>query len=95
MFEKISKGEFKTTYCAEVVDLGGKTLVDAYDVASTGSANANAEFICFCFNLQQKYDIGLFEDTVIALELANDLLITHGVPCDFSGVLSKVKQTKK
>jgi len=27
-------------------------------------AKQNAEFICFCFNLQQKYDIGLFEETV-------------------------------
>lgn len=28
----------------------------------------NAEFVCFAFNLQQKYDIGLFEETVSQLQ---------------------------
>lgn len=37
-------------------------------------AVGNAEFICFCFNLQQKYDIGLFEKLVVFLE---DALSPH------------------
>lgn len=32
----------------------------------------NAEFIAFCFNLQQRYDISKFEEAVKLLELFNN-----------------------
>jgi len=71
MFEKITKGE------SIITQRGDKYLLqiecDGKLAAFTGSF-ANAEFITYCFNLQQKYDIVCLEEAVKCLESVKGLL---------------------
>ena len=78
MFEKISKGEFKSSDNTFFDDDKNvyKTRVDGfrdnYPKYFCGidreESKENAEFIACCFNLQQRYDISKLEEAVKALE---------------------------
>ena len=63
MFEKISKGEF---YVEDVQVYGLvkselETICEVY-------TKSKAEFIAYCFNLHQRYDISKLEEAVRLLE---------------------------
>lgn len=64
MFENITKGEFYLS--------GNSVSTDDVDVCEVGfkDRQQNAEFISYCFNLQQRFDISKLEEVVQALQLA-------------------------
>ena len=78
MFENISKGEF--TSRNKFVELDGKILFTSWNPYLFGKTsdiiNKNAEFVSFCFNLQQRYDISKLEEAVETLELVKSELYT-------------------
>ena len=59
------------------------------------NSTENAKFICYCGNLQQKYDIGLFEETVRLLDylVENNMCSVMGDDA-ISELLTKIKQNK-
>lgn len=61
-----------TILSTELAERSGK-YVATEDIKKTinDMEKQNAEFICFCFNLQQKYDIVLLEECVRLLEYIN------------------------
>ena len=86
----------------EGVGLNEINVAISYEIEPNRS---NAEFIAFAFNLQQKYDIGLFELVVDTLEESkrqieylNDKFTKTGtsesVLSQIDSVLSRVKQNK-
>lgn len=69
-FSNITKGEW-----VEDTDDTGIVLLNSPEgefIAQCrvhwGNSTENAKFICYCGNLQQKYNIGLFESTIRLLE---------------------------
>ena len=86
MFEKITKGEFHLPHLASdgtacncgflfVGEEGALVATihkdgDHEDCPPLEEAKANAEFITYCFNLQQRYNIEALEEAVSALEEA-------------------------
>ena len=59
----------------------------------------DAQFVAFCFNLQQKYDIGLFEEALRMIEHLSDSLeeeYGHSLSiCDDAReLLDRIKQNK-
>lgn len=59
------------------------------------TAKANAEFICFCGNLQQRYDISKLEDAVTLLELLNKPCLPqdqHALQESVNEFLSEIKR---
>lgn len=77
MFENITKGEYVIVGYAGEHDEGGASIkCGNIPICSTSYARKdrwdeyydNAKFIAYCFNLQQKYDIGLFEELIKAVE---------------------------
>lgn len=101
-FEKITKGDFelhkhsKTT--AQRID--GRTVASCAGY-STNTDNgehvceneANAEFIAFAFNLQQKLDIGVYEEVVYLLvEMIDSNLMGAYYTEKIQQVLTKAKR---
>lgn len=87
-FENISKGEI-TTGAWHVYDDNDLIIVDC----SGDNTYANAEFIAFCFNLQQRYDISKLEEAVKLFER----LLEQNM-CSISGdqaIEQLLKQIKK
>lgn len=76
-FENITKGEFDviddSTYPLHGIwsksDDGFPTYVARTCYAP--SSKENAEFIAYCFNLQQRFDISKLEETIELLEESN------------------------
>lgn len=74
VFENISKGEFETRKrLLGKCEFEYEIYVPPYWIAHTrGDSNeeaqGNAQFIAFCFNLQQRYDISKLEEAVRLLE---------------------------
>ena len=73
-FENISKGEFETRKrLLGKCEFEYEIYVPPYWIAHTrGDSNeeaqGNAQFITFCFNLQQRYDISKLEEAVKLLD---------------------------
>lgn len=74
MFDEITSGEFKAKRrLLEDVKFEHQVSASNCWIANVRGdsllqAKQNAEFICFCFNLQQKYDIGLLSVAVDQLQ---------------------------
>jgi len=99
MFEKITKGITEAVIDKEY----GITDVQCNGelIASTYGDVDNAEFIAYCFNLQQKYDIGMFEIAVKTLASLLEELDGCVLPSSINmeienaeNVLTKIKLTK-
>ena len=84
MFEKITK---EVTLQNDVVVMNNNYdykigNIEAVAICYTGfnspdtieEAKANAEFITYCFNLQQKYDISKLEEAIEIIESSAELL---------------------
>ena len=85
-FENISKGEFKSNlidldnFGIAAVSTESKVIAQCnFNDSLTEERKDNTEFIAFCFNLQQRYDISKLEETVNTLEelLGYGLLNQH------------------
>jgi hypothetical protein len=63
MFENITKGEAHNNLNS-VIDNYGNVFVRC----NNGNGIKDAEFISYCFNLQQKYDISKYSSVISALE---------------------------
>jgi len=86
MFENISKGEF--TSRKNFVEIDGRIIFTAWypyplQHIEKNVVSQNAEFIAYCFNLQQKYDISKFEECVKMLEKSIEINKAH----EFNGHL--------
>ena len=89
MFENITKGEFYLS--------GNCISTDDVDICELGFKNKeqNAEFIAYCFNLQQRFDIGKLEEAIKLLDFIFDRDI-----CDvrtdkkLNLLLTKIKKSK-
>lgn len=74
MFENISKGDFTTSiggeFVVKKVNSGGMPIIQTFNKNGEDFENyeSNAEFIAHCFNLQQRLDIGCYEEVINALE---------------------------
>lgn len=73
MFENISKGKFTNDGIDVIVN--GFIVAQSYDTTDAcvnemniQEAESNAEFIAYCFNLQQRLDISCYEEVIKALE---------------------------
>ena len=84
-FENISKGEFYV----EDVQVSG-LITNGHEMVCAAYQKSNAEFIAFCFNLQQRYDISKLEEAVKLLEKMSDNMII-----DLAGIKQLLKQIKK
>ena len=106
MFKNITQGAF---YIRELLDENSSFEIDfkndyacmntlAYTAnvdVNIDEERANAEFIAFCFNLQQKYDILKFEECVLLLEKQLDYL-DAGINISVDSVLhDKIEQLLK
>jgi len=87
-FENITKGKFisNSGLISTKIESAHNISIKAILIPSSGIGNydienANAEFVSYCFNLQQKMDIGCYEDVVSMLNS-----IYHG-----SGMIDTVK----
>lgn len=87
----LKKGNIETVcICYQGFDLDG----------TKEETHANANFIAHCFNLQQKYDIGLFEETVSQLQQILDYWDSGNFTRDplmlgnTRRILSELKQNK-
>jgi hypothetical protein len=104
MFENISKGEFKLKqkYYADT-DFEFQISIPPYWIATVRGdteeiSRQNAEFVFYCFSLQQRYDISKLERCVELLHDMNDLYInkkTIELPILFSEIEQLLKQIKK
>ena len=70
-FENISKGEFKANFIdlddfgVAVVSVESKVISQCnFNDQLTEERKDNTEFIAYCFNLQQRYDISKLEEAV-------------------------------
>ena len=64
MFKKITKGQFTQGLC-NTYNQNGLCIATA---RNDGNLLEDAEFITYCFNLQQRLDIGMLEKSVRLLE---------------------------
>ena len=94
-FENISKGEFEANFIdldgfgVAVVSTESKVIAQCnFNDSLTEERKDNTEFIAFCFNLQQRYDISKLEEVVNLLENINGSL-------GFPSVEQLLKQIKK
>ena len=65
MFEKITKGKANAIE-ADIYMYDGNML--CYCTECRNEYEDNAKFIAYCFNLQQKYDIGMMEKIIDFLQ---------------------------
>lgn len=82
-FENITKGNFKSNGNAVHCDF------KCVHIGTDELRHENAEFIAFCFNFQQRYDISKLED---AVELLDKIYSNGGVGI---GVLKQIEQLLK
>jgi hypothetical protein len=61
-FENITKGKFIASYNFIHID-------DKIEIFNVVKTKEDAEFIAYCFNLQQKLDIICYEDVIEAVEV--------------------------
>lgn len=90
MFEKITKNvNLSSDFIIENLDYNSKignietvaTCCVGFNIRNTyEEAKANAEFITFCFNLQQRFDIGLFQQVILKLSECNRRMQADGYP---------------
>lgn len=96
MFEKITKGRvFSDECCVYGYDDNGI----CHCSEDRNEAEANAEFIAYCFNLQQKYNIGMLEEAVKTLASLLEELYSFSLPTSMNyeieqseKLLSKIKK---
>lgn len=102
-FENISKGKFQYRksefiYPAFVDNLDG-FCIEIHDLNNNKQSDYNAEFIAFCFNLQQKYDISKFEECVdLISKITVKLLYGFDIKQDseiHKQILELLKEVKK
>jgi len=90
--ESVSDKDF---LIAEMTQIRGDNYMD-----NGGDLVGNANFIASCFNLQQKYDIGLFEETISSLQEVLDYWDSGNFTRKkdmwdrMRSILTKVKQNK-
>ena len=72
MFENITKGEFKA-FGSGVFKKGIEIIYNKETKVNKAHNNTpeDAEFIAYCFNLQQRFDISKLEEAVEMLEESN------------------------
>lgn len=68
MFEEITKGEFTSN--GNAVHCGHKCI----HIGTDELRHKNAEFIAYCFNIQQRYDISKLEECVKMLDMCENII---------------------
>ena len=95
MFEKITKGEFNQGLC-NTYNQDGLCVATS---RNEGNLIEDAEFITYCFNLQQNYNIGMMEEAVKTLASLLEELYSCSLPTSMNyeieqseKLLSKIKK---
>ena len=83
MFEKITKGKASTI--DSDVYMSDNNLL-CFCAEDRNESEENAKFIAYCFNLQQKYDIGYMEKAVEILNSNSELLNLFASKCGNTGI---------
>ena len=99
-FENISKGEFKANFIdlddfgVAVVSVESKVIAQCnFNDQLTEERKDNTEFIAYCFNLQQRYDISKLEEVVKTFEDSILTLKREGYgTAPFDNILKQIKQ---
>ena len=89
-FENISKGEFAFIIGQSKCSVNIKSDVNKSKNLCVVQNINDAEFISYCFNLQQRYDISKLEEAVKLLEKMSD-----NMTIDLAGIKQLLKQIKK
>lgn len=87
-FDNISQGNFEANGNA----VHDTQIGHCIHISNDENRYANAEFIAFCFNLQQKYDLSMFEQILDTCELANKALEVYKIPMNFQSIIDKAKK---